>query len=211
MPELQRPRHGALLVGRGALDHQPADRAAAEAQHRHLDPGPPELALFHRPASAAMAAVAPTQIPPPPPVNSRPMLTCWGRFRRGFSGGEDGNYGRERRSGADRGSRRRQPHPLQRGRRRRLRPCQRAPRQAAAAFPPGAQHGAGAGHRSRHHGVRPRRRGGRRRRAAPPISNASSTARSTRRAPRSTPSSTAIRRRSSRSGWWRAGCSRSTT
>ena len=86
------------------------------------------------------------------------------------------------RSGADRGSRHRQPHPLRPGRRRRLRPCQRPPRQAARAFPAGAQHGAGPGHGGRHHGVRPTASRSTRR-AARPISNASSTARSTRPSP----------------------------
>ena len=45
--ELQRAGDGALLVGRRAADHQPADRAAAEAQQRDVEPGLAEPAFFH--------------------------------------------------------------------------------------------------------------------------------------------------------------------
>jgi hypothetical protein len=44
---LERARDRALLVGRCPLGHQAADRAAAEGQHRDLEPGAAECALFH--------------------------------------------------------------------------------------------------------------------------------------------------------------------
>lgn len=47
-----RARDGALLVERIAAHHQPADRAAAEAQQRELHPGAPECSHFHRRSSA---------------------------------------------------------------------------------------------------------------------------------------------------------------
>ena len=37
----------ALLIGRVAAHHQPADRAAPEPEHGHLEPGPSERACFH--------------------------------------------------------------------------------------------------------------------------------------------------------------------
>src|SRR6202043_2616511 len=46
--QLDRPRHGPLLVARAAAYHQPADRPAAEPEHRPLEPGPAERACFHR-------------------------------------------------------------------------------------------------------------------------------------------------------------------
>ena len=46
--EFDRPPHRALLIGGFALDHQPADRAAAEAEQRYVETGPAEFALFHR-------------------------------------------------------------------------------------------------------------------------------------------------------------------
>ena len=44
---LERARHRALLVGGIAAHHQPAHRAAAEAQHRDLQSGPPECPHLH--------------------------------------------------------------------------------------------------------------------------------------------------------------------
>jgi len=43
----ERLRDRALLVGRIAAHHQAADGAAAEAEHRDLQAGPPESAHFH--------------------------------------------------------------------------------------------------------------------------------------------------------------------
>ncbi len=48
---VERPRDGALLVGTIAAHHQPADGAAAEAQHRELHSRPPEHTQLHRLAS----------------------------------------------------------------------------------------------------------------------------------------------------------------
>ena len=45
--ELERARHRAFLVGRRAAYHQSADRAAAETQERHIEPGLAEPAFFH--------------------------------------------------------------------------------------------------------------------------------------------------------------------
>src|SRR5260221_3707550 len=47
-PESQCARHRTLLIGGVAADHEPADGAAAETEHRELDPGLAERALFHR-------------------------------------------------------------------------------------------------------------------------------------------------------------------
>jgi len=46
--ELDRARDGALLIGGGALGHQPTDRAAAKAEQRYVETGPAELSSFHR-------------------------------------------------------------------------------------------------------------------------------------------------------------------
>ena len=45
--EFERARHGALLIGRLALDHQPANRAAAEPEQRDIETGSAEPAFFH--------------------------------------------------------------------------------------------------------------------------------------------------------------------
>ena len=86
--------------------------------------------------------------------------------RRGFLGalmaaavdsaGAGAGVRRSRRSGADRGPRGGQPHPVRPGRGRWLRPCQRAPRQGPEPLPDVAQHGARAGDGGRHPGIRPR-------------------------------------------------------
>src|SRR5947207_65989 len=45
--ELDRARDGAFLVGGGALDHQPADRAAAKAEQRYVETGAAALSVLH--------------------------------------------------------------------------------------------------------------------------------------------------------------------
>ena len=47
-PRSDRPRNGALLVGRIAAHHEPAHRATAEAQHRELHPRAPKHPQLHR-------------------------------------------------------------------------------------------------------------------------------------------------------------------
>jgi hypothetical protein len=47
--EFERPGDGALLFGGHPLDHEPADRAAAEAEQRYLEPRPAEPPFFHAP------------------------------------------------------------------------------------------------------------------------------------------------------------------
>ena len=47
-PRGDRPRNGALLVGRIAAHHEPAHRATAEAQHRELHSRAPKYPQLHR-------------------------------------------------------------------------------------------------------------------------------------------------------------------
>jgi hypothetical protein len=47
-PGVERARHGALLFLRLAAHHEPAHRAAAEAEHRDPQSAAPEFALLHR-------------------------------------------------------------------------------------------------------------------------------------------------------------------
>ena len=73
--ELDRARHRALLVGGGALDHQPADGAAAKAEQRDVETGPAEFPSFHRFLPHA-SSDAPDQIARGPAMSILPV----GRF-----------------------------------------------------------------------------------------------------------------------------------
>src|SRR5262249_43390894 len=46
--ELDGARNSAFLIGGGALDHEPADRATAEAEQRDVETGSAKLSLLHR-------------------------------------------------------------------------------------------------------------------------------------------------------------------
>src|SRR5205814_5805533 len=63
--ELERPRHRAFLVRRGALDHQPANRAAAETEDAKVKTGPAKSALFHRRSLRCSVCVIATDQAPP--------------------------------------------------------------------------------------------------------------------------------------------------
>ena len=59
---LERARDRALLIGRRAFGHQPADRAASEGEHRNVEAGAAEFALFHRDSVARNSGLRATRL-----------------------------------------------------------------------------------------------------------------------------------------------------